>query len=276
MAKKKPANTKRSGVTFEVRFIGEGVTPDRLPLRAVGDALSAVQDLASGRDPFELSQVPREKSINLVDVKSGSAIYMCVAHAPEEAIGNLERIGSVLSTSNGDAFHGDVVDELVSALTPIKSLSEIAKHFNCRLQVHSSTRGKQRLLAVGEGDYQRISKRLLMTGETTVTGTVQRVGGATKPRCLLRVPSRRKILYCDVENKDLLRRLGQKLYERIVAQGTATWIHHSWRIHAFTIKDFSQPKLGDVNSAIKELRDAGMSAWDDISDPETFLGELRG
>jgi len=37
--------------------IAPDLSPERLPLRQVNDVLSAVQDLASGRDPFESSHV---------------------------------------------------------------------------------------------------------------------------------------------------------------------------------------------------------------------------
>jgi len=94
-------------------------------------------------------------------------------------------------------------------------------------------------------------------------------------RCLLRVPGRRRILYCDVRNKGLVRRLGQHLYEQVAATGTARWIHRSWRLYEFTINDFTQPRLGDPVEAIKELRRAGLSVWDQIEDPEQYFRELR-
>jgi hypothetical protein len=39
--------------TFLVRFVGDNISPELIPLRAVNKALSAVQDIAVGRDPFE-------------------------------------------------------------------------------------------------------------------------------------------------------------------------------------------------------------------------------
>jgi ABC-type transport system substrate-binding protein len=65
------------------------------------------------------------------------------------------------------------------------------------------------------------------------------------------------------------------LYEQIAATGTAIWIHRTWRIYKFTIKDFTQPQLGDPSKAIEELREAGLKAWDDIENPDAFVQELR-
>ena len=88
------------------------LSPDCLPLRAVSDVLSAVQDLASGRDPYETQRVPPEKGIGLVKVRRGSAVYSCVSHAPEEARVNLTNVGALLSSTDE---HGMEEDGLVAA-----------------------------------------------------------------------------------------------------------------------------------------------------------------
>ena len=126
-----------------------------------------------------------------------------------------------------------------------------------------------------QDDFSRISNRLFLTGKTTIIGNVKRVGGATGMKCLLRVPGRRRILYCDLPNRNAARRLGQHLYEDIAASGIATWIHRSWYGYRFVIQDFSQPRIGDTKAAIEQLRKAGLSAWDKISDPDEFIRGLR-
>ncbi|MEX0716300.1 MAG: hypothetical protein WD066_06935 [Planctomycetaceae bacterium] len=269
---KKTAKTKRPEPTLEVRFVAPGLAPEKIPLRAVSDVLAAVQDLASGRDPFETPHVPPEKSIGLVDVRRGSAIYRCVARAPEEALSNLGRIGSLLMSENG---YGDDGDKLAAALGSIHDLSAVAKQVGCRLEVAIAGVRKEPLVVIQAEDYQRLSKRLLLAGETTVTGEVERVGGVTGLRCALRVPGRHRILYCDVKDRSLARRLGEHLYEDIVALGEAKWIYRSWRIYKFTINDFNQPRIGDSASAIENLRRAGLSAWDQIRNPEGYIREFR-
>jgi hypothetical protein len=266
------ASKKRALPTFEVRFVAPGLSPEQIPLRQFSDALSAVQDLASGRDPFETSHVPPEKGIGLVDVRRGSVVYSCVSHAPDEAKGNLTRVGLLLRSIGEEAIEQD---GLVSALEAIESLSNVARSVHCRIEVALPGRRERPVFVVEEDAFQRISSRLLVHGDTTVVGEVKRVGGATSRRCLLRVAGRRRILYCDVESDDLVRRLGQHLYEQIAATGTATWIHRSWRIYRFTIRGFTQPQLGDPGEAIKQLRDAGLKAWDRIADPDAFIRELR-
>ena len=82
-------------------------------------------------------------------------------------------------------------------------------------------------------------------------------------------------VYCDVGSKELVQRLGQHLYERIAATGTATWIHRTWRIYRFKINDFTQPQLRDADKAMEQLRTAGLRAWDGVEDPDALIRELR-
>lgn len=267
--------TKKPEPTFEVRFVGPGLLPERIPLRAVSEALSAVQDLASGRDPFETQQVPPDKAIGLLDVRRGSAVYSCVSRAPEEAVANLGRVAKLLSTLNENVEKAVASDGLVNMLRPIQYLSEVAKSLGCRLEVALAGRRLEPLFAVSQGDFQRLSSQMLFTGETTIIGNVKRAGGATEMKCLLRIPGRRRMLYCDVKTKEIVQKLGQHLYEDIAVTGTATWIHRSWYIYKFTITDFSQPRLGNPKDAIESLRKSGLSAWDKVQDPVSLIEELR-
>jgi hypothetical protein len=182
------ATKKNSEVpaTFEVRFIAPGIAPEKIPLRAVSDALSAVQDLAAGRDPFETSHVPPEKGTSLVDVRSGSAVYRIVSRSPAEALQNLRHVGSLLAPNVGMELEGD---GLIAALRPIEALSLVSRSLGCQVEV--AVASGPSLFTVGRDDFRRISSQLLLRGETTVVGTVERVGGATGMRCLMRVPNRR-------------------------------------------------------------------------------------
>ena len=128
---------KKAEPTLVVRFVGEGITPAHVPLRTVTDALSAVQDLASGRNRFETQHVPKEKTIGLVDVRAGSAAYFCVPHAPQEAIENLKDVARILIDDEPDDPEGG---RLVAAIQPIEDLSEIARTNHCRLEISLSGR----------------------------------------------------------------------------------------------------------------------------------------
>jgi hypothetical protein len=265
---------KKPNPTFNVRFVKEGLSPDKVPWRAVSEAISAVQDLASGRDPLEMRVVPPDKTIGLLNVRRGSAVYSCISHDPDEARQNLRLVGRVLANSENES---GMEAQMVRTLKPIERLSEVAKSLGCRLEVALASKPKDPVFTVAKDDFAKLSTRLFLEGETTIIGIVKRVGGQTDMKCALTVPGRRHLLYCDVQGKgtEIIRELGKRLYEEIAAHGKAVWIHSSWHIYRFTIRSFTQPRLGNAKAVVDKLRGAGLSAWDSISDPDAYIQELR-
>lgn len=260
---------------FEVRFIAEGIDPSKVSLRAVTDTLSAIQDLASGRDPDQRVPVPQEKRINLIRVRKGSAVYRILAHDPVEAFANLARVGALMAATFSQSLASpDIEGETIAALLrPIKSLSRVTRSLQCKLEVHRvGDSDESPLFTVSPDDFTKISERMFLSGDATVIGRVERVGGATEMRCVLRAPNQPRLLYCNVETREVARRLGEHLYKEVVALGTATWLHQSWKLFDFKVRDFTvSPQLGDAQSAVKDLRNAGLDAWDEIEDPQEFL-----
>lgn len=263
-------NPPKPAATFEVTFKRPGIVPEQIPVRAVSEALSAVQDLASGRDPFISAKVDPEETIGLLNVRRGSAVFLCVAKKPKEAIANLRQMGKLLDEP--DQTDGD---RLAAALPAVDTLSTIARTLDCTVSIREATSRNGSLLTVTGSSFEQISSRVLLRGDTTIFGRVERVGGSTGTRCALRLPVRRHILYCDVESRELARRLGQHLYENIAAVGTAVWVHRSWHVYSFTVRDFYQPDLGEPGKIIQALRDAGLKAWDEVEDPDALLREIR-
>jgi hypothetical protein len=267
--------TKRPEPTFIVRFVGEGIAPEMVPWRAVNEAISAAQDLASGRDPLEKRPVPADKSIRLLNVRRGSAQYSCISRDPAGARKNLRFVGKVLSSDGEDTAHES---ELAKAISPIKRLSDVAKSMDCRLEIALAAKAHDPLFIIQQDAYTKLTQRLFLTGETTIIGTVKRVGGQTDMKCAMTIPGRRHLLYCSVQSdntRETIRQLGKQLYEQVAAHGTAVWIHRTWYIYKFTIHSFTQPRMGNVNKLITKLRDAGLNAWDKVADPDAIIEESR-
>lgn len=259
-------------VFFEVRFTGEGVSPATVALRSMGDALSAVQNLAAGT---ALDNEGIEQGFSLVRIEEGSARYHCLARVPGLAEKNLAAVGRILDA--GALGSPKEVELLVSVLNPMKNLSQIAKSAKCRLEIRSS-QFTNPLFVVDADAYDRIAERVLLEGETTICGKVESVGGSdlNKLRCKLRIPGRRHQLACSLADRQVAQHLAKCLWQDVVASGKATWVQSTWQIHGFEIRGVTQPSLGNVDKAMESLRLSGLDAWDDIDDPEAYLKELRG
>ena len=267
MAKK---TSKREKPTFEIRMVGGGVKPELVPINLVNEALVAVQDIVAGRDSFEDSAtVEKDQLINLVDVKRGSAVYSVYSKNPSPAIGNIKSLGRKLKSVEKN------ITDLASSISPIEKLSKIARSFGCVVRITPVGDKKDIILEVKGDDYDRISKSVFVSGQTTIVGELKKAGGATEMRCVVRLSDRRKLLYCSVVDETVLKDMGKHLYETIALTGRATWVQSNWYVHKFKVESFSKPSFGKTADVLKSLREAGMDAWDEVSNPIDTIGEMR-
>jgi hypothetical protein len=260
---------KQPQATFEVVFVGRGIAPERIPIRTLSETMEAVQALANGND-VDSKEEKKSASIGLVKITRGSAGFHCVAPRASIAMEHLRLAGLLLAR---DSVLTEVTQEYV--LRPIETLSRIAGALKCRILVCPPRLRDAPIAVVDSDSYGHVSTGVFVQGDSSVSGRIQRVGGATEMRCTLRVPDRESLLYCDVSNTETARKLGQHLYQNIVATGVATWFSRSWRLYAFKINDIYQPKEQSVVKAFEELSDAGGNVWADVEDPETLLRDFR-
>jgi hypothetical protein len=268
------AKPKKPSPVFEVLFDGKGVYPEAIPLGTLTQTLSAIRRLAAGADTSpeeddEDNDAQDNCSIRLVGVKRGSAVFQFVGKSADSDLANLRGAGKVLTTPE-DLGDNDYV------LRPIEILSATAKRLNCTLVVREASAAKKVLARIEPSSYEQIAGRIFLTGETSFSGRVERVGGATTTRCALRVSFQHRLLYCKVGSEDVARQLGERLYKEVVVTGQAQWLRNRWKVVDFTVNSVYQPQTGSIVEAFHALREAGGKGWDGIDDPKALLEEVSG
>jgi hypothetical protein len=268
------ANVKKPTPIFEVVFTGGGVYPEKIPIGKVADALSAIRRLATGEvlgdEDEEEEEEEADRSIRLLDVtRTSSAVFRFVGPSPNLALQRLKETGRILENPE-DVGQNEYI------LRPVKDLSKIAETLGCTVILRETGKRHDVLARIEPASYAKISRSLLVSGSTQISGTVQRVGGATAMRCALRVSFQSRLLFCRIEADTVARKLGDALYQRVVAAGTARWLRNSMRIFSFTIQDVTRPKEGSLEDHLKAIWDAGVKDWEKIDDPDGFLQEVRG
>jgi hypothetical protein len=266
-------STKKPIPVFEAVFSGGGIYPEKIPIGKVADALSAIKRLAGGEVAGAEDEDEGEKdgSVRLLDVqRSSSAVFRFVGLSPEVAIHHLKETGRVLQNPE------EVGEKTEYVLRPIKDLSAIADSLTCTILLREAGNGRELLAKIEPGSYTRLSKSLLISGTTSLSGTVKRVGGATAVRCALRVSFQSRLLHCSVDTEEVARKLGDALYERVIVYGTACWFRASMRIFSFTVKDVTRPKAGSIADHLKALWAAGLNDWEKIENPDAYLKDARG
>ncbi len=258
MAKKKPP------ATFEIVFRGANVAPEDVPLWIVAEAVTAIQSLSSGSTIAD--EDDSKNPITLLGVMRGSAIYQCIATDPGLAIQKLTVVGKLLLEGEGT-----LDTQAAFALRPLSKLSQVAKSLNCVIEIRQPIARKAPLAIVEAGSFAAVSKRLLIRGGTSLTGEVVRVGGATGLRCVLKIPGRSSLLYCDVAGQELSRALGRCLYQHVVIEGEAQWVYGSYDIFQFEITRVRELKTAKLTEHFDALYESGGHGWDAISDVAAYL-----
>lgn len=265
----------RTTATFSVALVGNAVSPERVPVRTLSEILSAVQSLVSGRDleadaeEVEPKPEPEAEALSLLDVKKGSAVFPCLSRRPT-AVDNLTRVGKFLQKP-------ELVedDRFAFAMRPTKVLSGVARHLQCRIEIRPAIKSETVFAVIDDTTYARVSESLLVSGETSISGTVQRVGGATEMRCALRVPGRERLLYCDVGSPIVSRKLGEHLYQEVTVSGTATWFQRTWSLYSFRVAEMREVRTASLLDSMKAIYDAGGKGWDSVRSPQDAIRELR-
>lgn len=278
---------KKPNPDFVVRLVGPGLHPWEVPMRSLAQILQATQRLVDERDEdiedeftadepetIEPDEPEVDRVLRLVDVKDGSAIYGVAA--PEKA----RLVALALLMAMGRAIESpDRFDWPQSTLSTVRELSEVARRLKCDVELREPSNGRhlgELLATVKPETFKLVQGTAFVRGKSSVFGTIQRVGGATKTHCGLYLPDRSRLLICRVANADLARQLGQYLYQGVVLAGEATWLRHNWQLRTMNITSFEPPKTGSIRDALRAIHQAGGYGWDRIEDPDAVIAEMRG
>ena len=259
---------KRQKPAFDIVFEGPSINPYRVSYSDLGEALRAFGRLAAGGsvDEGETESSPDGKKLHLIGVKSGSAIYRVAGPRPSLAQRNLQRVGETLADPTITAENEYIIN-------PIETLSKYAERLNCTISAREPGDEGRILARIEPGVFERLFAPQFIKGDTQFVARVQRIGGASRQSCGLKVPFRSRMLICSVRDRDLARQIGQLLYEHVVVRGEATWVGSTFAVYHFRIDEARTLKRGGVADGFRALREAGGHHWDDIPDPRSFLGD---
>jgi hypothetical protein len=212
------------------------------------------------------------RTLHLIGIKKGSATYAVAAPEHEIASRLLTEVGRFIEKPAD-------VEWSESSLSALKDLSEVAKSMGCEIELlgPNGAPSCQTLLARVTADtYTGIASSAFIHAFTSVYARIERVGGATEMHCGIRLAeSPRKMVIAHVKEADLVRELGQYLYQDVLLSGRATWIKKNWRLKGLIIESFEPPKTGSVFEALRSAHDAGGHAWNSVDDPDAYIAEMR-
>jgi hypothetical protein len=272
---------KKPNPDFLVRLVAPGLKPWVVPVRTLAHVLEALQRLVDQKDseeeeqdiPSEISAADAKQGMRLIGLKDTSAAYAVSAPDRELALTCLKNTGQSIKRP-------ELAQWTPATISSIKELSEIAKSLGCEIEFRQPGQGRvlgDVIATIRPSTYQSITGFAFIYGETSVFGKIERVGGATEMHCGLRLPDHpKRMVICRVVGEELVRELGQYMYQYVMVNGRATWVKHNKRLKHLEIRSFERPKTGSIRAALDAIYDAGGDAWDAVDDPAALISEIRG
>jgi hypothetical protein len=278
-----PAAIKNRHPDMVVRLVGPGLNPSAVPFRSLARILGAVQRLVEQKDYDEEEDASKSDSVqepaesenvpilHLIDVKESSAAYLVRTAKKDILFDVLNGLRQSIVTPSKS-------DWLDSTISSIRELSDVARGLRCNIEFREPDNGSYGVViaSIEPETYDRVKGSAFVYGDTAVFARIEKVGGATAKLCQIRLPhAPRKMVTCDVASVDLVRRLGQYIYENVLLMGRARWLRHNWRLKRLDIKDFQAPKTGSIREALERIGHIGNGVWEGIADPDTYIAEMR-
>ncbi len=257
-----------AGEAFLIRLGGPGIAPGSVPLRRLISVLESVQRLIDPREaedgpPVAAGSVDDARNpLNLLGVQDGSAVYRVSALEPLAALRQLESFGDSLGAAADADWHP-------AGLSAVEHLSRVARRMGLGIELLRPAGGV--IARIGPDTYHDIAEAAFIDAPTALRGVLQRVGGADRPRCSLRVASMRRLVYASVVGEKVAHRLSRHLYEELTVHGPARLLRRSGRLVRFTVERFDLPREGTLLDALDAVYAAGGSGWDGVLDPSVVL-----
>jgi hypothetical protein len=249
-------------------------------MRKLSRVLDAVQRLVDQKDEdpegdalnADEAHDDPTRTLHLLDVKSGSATYAVAGTREQTALAVLNELGQCIASPQTSDWPD-------SALSSVRQLSEVAKSLGCDIEFRQPGKKRQRgdvIAKITPKTYGEISQSAFISAHTSVYAKIERVGGAVDMHCGIRLAdSPRKMIICRVANENLVRELGQYIYQYVVLVGQAKWLRHNWKLKQLIIESFEPKKTGSILETLRRVHDFGGHAWDQVDDPDALIAEMR-
>lgn len=243
-------------------FTGEGVAPESTPLGELISILEKTEKAIRTRAHEE----GWSHQISLVGVQKGSNRVLLSAKDPERIRQYFCRAANSLRTNQLYYFS-------LEEREAIDSYIQFSERHRGRLYISASL-GEDPLFSFGPDPIPWPDLRI--QGETTVYGRLIRLGGKD-PKITITNPNTKKgYLGCDA-TIELVKQLGDKLYQWVGLDGTATWNMWNWSMESFVVSHITEYDGVSLAEALSGLANVSeQETWCDLNDMTGKIQDMRG
>lgn len=251
-------------IVVEVLLTGEGMSPGRVRSKEIAEVIDSIEDMIASvvvRDHPELKK--DTIVVGLKGIRQGS---IGLEFSPNLTQLTLPATRCITKSIVENDF--GVLPS--SAISSLKKLSAFTRRYQCNAEFFTQN-GSLESLAVLTPETQ-IPDIYPLSGETSIYGEITRVGG-TEPKIQFKTFDS-QIIYCST-SKAVAKKAGVKLYTKVEMHGLAEWNSETFEIENFHVIDISDYDRTSPSEAFKELANLIGDSFDDITDVDRFVSEIR-
>ena len=212
---------------LELKFIGDDISPELIKAKDLAELITAFEDsilrIVLNKNP-EL--IEENKIVGLVNIEKSSAKFRFKPSYPSIALSAFLALSNSITQNNYSKSPLKSVESLVK-------ISEFSKRHNCTAEFRSKINSPQPEAIITPSTLVEVPESLFITGETTIYGKIERVGGA-KPKVMIRSEDNNLII-CDI-SEEMAQQLGHKLYKISGFVGSAKWRSDDYSFDSFNIE----------------------------------------
>lgn len=251
--------TSKRKLTFRIE--GDGVAPETVRLKDLYEILSLVEQTFASTAKGAGAKNSDDLSISLVEIRDGSERTTLAMSESMYAAAN-----QVSESIANDQFESIPVQ----AQAGLRKLWNRAKKSDWTFEFLPSDNGLTSSSITPDHEILRPGE---VSGRTTLYGRCDRVGGAKVPTAWLTLISGETFVVA-LKDKQLAKKLGDRLYEIVGLEGEATWDLDDWKLNKFRAININEYQDTDIVSAFENLAAQSGNYWDEI-DPNEYVAELR-
>jgi hypothetical protein len=251
-------------VTVEILLTGDGMSPGMIRSKEIAEVIESIEDMIASvviRDHPEL-----KKDTIVIGLKSIRQGSIGLEFSPNLIELTLPAVRRITTSIEGNDF-GILPN---SALNALRKLSAFTRRYQCNAEFLAQN-GHQKSLATLTPETQ-IPDIYPLSGETNIYGEITRVGGA-EPKIQFKTLEG-QIIYCST-SKAIAKKAGTKLYTNVELNGLAEWNSETFEIESFHVISISDYEQTSPSEAFEELSNLIGDAFDDITDVNRFVSEMR-
>ncbi|MBE9062454.1 hypothetical protein [cf. Phormidesmis sp. LEGE 11477] len=253
--------------SIELRLTGNGISPGTIRSKDIAQLIDAVEDMIASKVVAENPSIRKDQIvIGLSNIEEGS-VGLLFASSVDELTSSAAK--AIASSITAEDFYSLPEDSIRS----LKTISAFTRSRDCHAEIYDVNDSKKLLAVITPTT--KILEYEPIRGETSIYGTVTRVGGSNEEKPTIQFRTiEGHLLYCSASKRNA-KIAAQHLYQKIGLIGVAEWDAKTFSIKSFDVKEISDYEQGSLSEALQSVSDSYGQQFDAVEDVDDFVQKIR-